>query len=100
MTLLITFIAAVVTTLVWYCNEKAREMKIFILACAYWGASIMWFVDAVFEYIELRSEYFTPAAEDMINDAFLGVSVVALGFGVWVISAVIRGSKNIIKKSA
>ena len=99
MTLLIALIAAATTTLVWYCNEKAREMKIFVLACAYWGASIMWFVDAVFEYIELRSEFFTPAAEDMLNDAFLGVSVVVLGFVVWVISVIIRDPSRIIRRA-
>ena len=30
----------------------------------------MWFVDAVFEYSELKAAYFTPAPEDMLNDAF------------------------------
>ena len=29
----------------------------------------MWSIDAVFEYAELRAEYFTPNLEDMLNDA-------------------------------
>ena len=43
----------------------------------------MWFIDAVFEYAELRAEYFTPAAADMLNDTFLGFSAVALGLVIW-----------------
>ncbi len=42
----------------------------------------MWLVDAIFEYAELRAEYFTPAIEDMINDTFLGFSVIILGLGL------------------
>ena len=68
MTLLLTCIAAVVSTIVWYTNEKARNLKVVTLCYLYWGAAIMWFVDAIFEYAELRAEYFTPAIEDMIND--------------------------------
>lgn len=45
----------------------------------YWGASIMWFVDAIFEYAELHAAYFTPDPMDMLNDLFLGLSVVAFG---------------------
>ena len=70
--------AAVIVTVLWY-NRKDDNMRLGILLFMYWGASIMWFVDAVFEYVELKEAYFTPALEDMINDAFLGVSVVALG---------------------
>jgi hypothetical protein len=35
-------------------------MKVSILCWMYWGASLMWLVDAVFEYVQLRTEYFTP----------------------------------------
>ena len=49
MTLLITVFAAVITTIVWYSNEKARELKIGTLMLTYWGASLMWLVDAVTE---------------------------------------------------
>ena len=77
MTLLITVIAAVISTAVWY-NRKNNDMQLHVLMFMFWGASIMWLVDAIFEYAELRAEYFTPALEDMINDTFLGFSVVAL----------------------
>ena len=82
MTLLITVFAAVITTVIWY-NRKDDNMKMGILLFMFWGASLMWFVDAVFEYMELRAAYFTPAAADMLNDSFLGLSVIALAMVVF-----------------
>ena len=83
MTLLITIFAAVIATIFWYRAGAKDEMKISTLCYLYWGASLMWFIDAVFEYAELRAEYFTPAAADMLNDTFLGFSAVALGLVIW-----------------
>lgn len=54
MTLLITAFAAVITTIVWYSSEKSRNLKIGTLALAYWGASLMWLVDAFVEYTEIE----------------------------------------------
>jgi len=83
MTLLITVFAAVIATIFWYRAGAKDEMKISTLCYLYWGASLMWFIDAVFEYAELHAEYFTPAAADMLNDTFLGFSAVALGLVIW-----------------
>ena len=58
----------------------------------------MWFVDAVVEFAEIRAEYFTPAAEDMLNDAFLGVSVIALALVIWVVTLLIKDPKRVIAK--
>lgn len=99
MTLLVTIIAAVIATAVWYTNEKAREIKIGVLCYLYWGASIMWLVDAIFEYVELRAEYFTPALEDMINDTFLGFSVVALGLIIWTVVYLVKDPLGVVKKN-
>ncbi|MCR5100304.1 MAG: hypothetical protein K6B41_02970 [Butyrivibrio sp.] len=96
MTLLISALAAVITTLIWYVSEKARVMKIGILCYMFWGASIMWFVDAVAEYIELRDAYFTPALEDMVNDTFLGLSVVVLALLIWVGYVLIKDPMKVI----
>ena len=88
MTLLITFFAAMITTIVWY-NSKT-DHKLGSLMLMYWGASLMWLVDAVAEYIEVGAEFFTPAASDMLNDAFLGISVVALGMFIWLVILLIK----------
>lgn len=97
MTLLIAILAAVISTIVWYTNEKARILNVGILCYMFWGASIMWFVDAIAEYIELGAEYFTPAVEDMVNDAFLGASVVVLALVIWVVSVLIKDPMNTIR---
>ena len=97
MTLLITVFAAIISTVVWYKNAPKNEMKIGILCWLFWGASLMWFVDAIFEYAELKAEYFTPAPADMLNDAFLGLSVVALGLIIWVVILLIKDPRGVIK---
>ncbi len=103
MTLLITVFAAVISTVIWY-NRKDDDMRLGILLFMFWGASLMWLVDAIFEYAELGAEYFTPALEDIINDAFLGLSVVALGLVIWVVRLLIADPKgkvrSILKKTA
>ena len=98
MTLLITVFAAVIATVVLY-NRKDDNMKLGILLFMFWGASIMWLVDAVFEYAELGAEYFTPAAGDMLNDAFLGLSVVALGLVIWIVRLLITDPKGSVQEA-
>lgn len=100
MTLLLTCLAAVVSTIVWYTSEKARSMQIVTLCYLYWGASLMWLVDAIFEYAELRAEYFTPAIEDMINDTFLGFSVIILGLVIWTATFLIKDPNRLFHKQA
>ena len=95
MTLLITFFAAIITTIIWYNSKVDRKLGSLVLM--YWGASLMWLVDAVVEYIEVGAEFFTPAAEDMINDAFLGVSVVALGMFIWLVILLVKDPSGKVK---
>lgn len=98
MTLLITVFAAVIVTVKWY-TRRDDSMKLGILCWMYWGASIMWLVDALFEYAELHEAYFQPALEDLINDSFLGLSVVALGLVIWLARLLITDPRGIIKTS-
>ena len=98
MTLLISVFAAVIATVIWY-NRKDDSMKLGILLFMFWGASLMWLVDALFEFAELKAEYFTPALEDMVNDAFLGLSVVALGLVVWVVRLLITDPKGSVRSA-
>ncbi len=98
MTLLITVFAAVIATVRWY-TRKDDDMRLGILCFMYWGASIMWFVDAVFEFIELKTAYFTPAPETMLNDSFLGLSVVALGLVIWLVRLLILDPKGSVRRA-
>ena len=97
MTLLITVFAAVIVTVKWY-TRKDDSMKLGILCFLYWGASIMWLVDALFEYAELRADYFSPALEDMVNDTFLGLSAVALGLVIWLVRLLVTDPKGSVRR--
>lgn len=97
MTLLTTIFAAVICTVIWYASKSARELKVGALCWMFWGASAMWFVDAIFEYAELHAEFFAPAAEDMLNDLYLGLSVVALGLIIWLIILLVKDPKGVVK---
>ncbi len=97
MTLLITAVAAVISTVVWYKNAPNGEMKVGTLCWMYWGASLMWLVDAIFEYAELGAEFFTPELADMINDTYLGFSVVVLGLIIWLVILLVKDPKGVVK---
>ncbi|MGI6124230.1 MAG: hypothetical protein ACOYIG_08610 [Acetivibrionales bacterium] len=99
MTLLTTVFAAIICTVIWYKNAPDSEMKVGILCWMYWGASLMWLVDAIFEYAELQAEYFTPTPVDMLNDFYLGLSVVALGLIIWLVILLIKDPKGVIKSA-
>lgn len=97
MTLLTTVFAAVICTVIWYKTAPESEMRIGTLSLMYWGASLMWLVDAVFEYVEMGADYFTPAPADMLNDLFLGLSVVALGLVIWLVILLVKDPKGVVK---
>ena len=97
MTLLTTVFAAIISTILWYKSAPKNEMKVGVLCWMFWGASLMWLVDAVFEYAELVAEFFTPAPADMLNDFYLGLSVVALGLIVWLVVLLVKDPKGVVK---
>lgn len=99
MTLLTSVFAAIICTIIWYKNAPKSEMKVGILCWMFWGASLMWLIDAIFEYAELGAEYFTPAPADMLNDLFLGLSVVALGLIIWLVILLIKDPKGVIRNA-
>ena len=97
MTLLITLIAAVCATLVWYFNSNRDKYKLGTLSLMYWGAGLMWFVDFVFEYAELKADYFVQEFADILNDSLLGITVVALGLIIWVAILIIKDPNKVIE---
>ena len=99
MTLLITVFASIVSTIVWYQSASREDMRLGVLCLMYWGASIMWFVDAIFEYAELHEKFFTPALADMVNDSYLGLSVVALGLVIWLVLLLIKDPKGVVRST-
>ena len=98
MTLLITVFAAIITTIKWY-TRKDDTMQLGMLMFMFWGASLMWLGDAIFGYAEDGAEFFAPAAADMLNDAYLGFSVVALALIIWLARLLITDPKGVMRKS-
>ena len=99
MTLLVSVFAAVICTVLWYKNAPKNELKLGILCWMFWGASLMWLVDAIFEYAEVKAAYFTPEPAEMLNDLFLGLSVVALALVIWLVILLIKDPKGVVKNA-
>jgi len=97
MTLLITVFAAVISTVAWYTNSARSKMMLGTLCWLFWGAALMWLVDAIFEYREIGAEYFTPSVKDMINDTYLGFSVIALGMVIWLVALLWKDPEGVVK---
>ena len=97
MCLILTAIAAVISTAVWYASEKMREMKISVLCWLFWGAAIMWLVDLVFEYAEEGAKVFEPAFADVLNDSLLGLAVITLALVIWVAVLLISDPKGVVR---
>ncbi|MBR0412240.1 MAG: hypothetical protein IJI47_01550 [Eubacterium sp.] len=98
MTLLITIFAAIISTVVWYTNEQRDTYKLGTLSLIFWGASLMWFMDFVAEYAELKADYFVQEFADILNDSLLGLAVVALGMIAWIVILLIKDPKGVFKK--
>jgi len=97
MTLLTSVFAAIICTIIWYKNAPQSKMKLGIPCWLFWGSSLMWFIDAWFEYVELGAEFFTPAPVDMLNDFYLGLSVVALGLIIWLVVLLVKDPEGVVK---
>ena len=98
MTLLITVFAAITVTVKWYTRED-DSMQLGMLVFMFWGASLMWLGDAIFGYAEEHEAFFAPAPLDMLNDAYLGLSVVALALVIWLVRLLITDPKGVVRKS-
>ena len=98
MTLLICVFAAIAATAKWY-QRKDDSLLLGIPCVLFWGASLMWLGDAIFGYIEDGAAFFEPEAAEMLNDAYLGLSVVALGLILWLAILLIKDPKGVVKAS-
>ena len=98
MTLLISIFAAVFSTVKWYQKAPNDTLKLSFLCFMFWGASLMWFIDAIAEYIDLGAAYFHPEPAVMLNDAFLGLCVIALALVIWTIFLLIKDPRGIMNE--
>ena len=112
MALLVTFLAAVIATFVWYVRKKQNEKdgyKTVALVYMYWGASLMWLVDLIVDLAQNGASVFYPGEEATLeawqlhfyaamNDLALGIAVVALALFVWLIIVLISDPKGLFGK--
>ena len=98
MTLLICVFAAITATVKWY-QRKDNGLMLGVPCVLFWGASLMWLGDAIFGYLEDGAEFFEPEAAEMLNDTYLGLSVVALGLILWLAILLIKDPKGVVKAS-
>lgn len=99
MCLLITVIAALISTVVWYTHADKDTYKLGTLSLIYWGASLMWLIDAIFEYAELKSAFFNQPFSDLLNDAILGITVTVIGMIAWLIVLLCKDPKGVFRKN-
>ena len=53
-----------------FLRDKEKRYTYHIPCLFFLAASLMWLVDSVYEYLEKRTEIFTPAIQDLIQDVF------------------------------
>ena len=92
MCLIITAVAAEISTLIWYLNDNRKELKLAMLMYMFFGATIMWLIDGF--YCLAEGEAFLDLSAD---DAALGVVVVICAVAVWLVALIVSGARDKIK---
>ena len=95
MWLIMTALAAVVTTVIWYVKAPEDKYKLGLLSLIFWGATLMWFVDHVMAYLTEGGEFF----EINPDATLLGLSVIIFGLLVWLIVLLVSDPKGVLKKA-
>jgi peptidoglycan biosynthesis protein MviN/MurJ (putative lipid II flippase) len=93
MWLILTALAAVTTTVIWYVKAPDDKYKLGFLSLMFWGATLMWFVDHVIAYLTEGGEFF----EINLDATLLGISVIAIALIVWVLVLLISDPRGIMK---
>ncbi len=110
----LTLIAAVVATVVWYKKKvpgQKEPYKIIALVYMYAGAALMWLGDLIMGFVEDGYKVFFPGEEATLeewqaffhasmNDVALGIATIALGLLIWLIILLISDPKGMFKKKA
>lgn len=94
MWLLLTALAAIIATALWYVNAPGDKYKLSLLSLIYWGATIMWLVDHVIAYAQEGGEFF----EINVDATGLGLSVLLFGLLLWLIVLLISDPKEVLRR--
>ncbi len=93
MWLIMTALAAIITTVVWYVKAPEDKYKLGLLSLFYWGATLMWFIDHIMAYLTEGGEFF----EISTDATLLGVAMIVFALIVWLIVLLISDPKGILK---
>ena len=92
MWLLLTALAALVTSALWYVTAPTDKYKLGFLSLIYWGATVMWLVDHVMAYVQEGGPFFEITAEA----TGVGLSVLVLGLAIWLARLLASDPKRIL----
>lgn len=113
MTLLLSVFAAVISTVIWYKKENRKEYALSALMYMFWGASLMWMIDAIVSFSKEGAAFFAPVEGatieetvinqqnffyNQMNDLYLGLAVIALALIIWVVIVLIKDPKHLYRK--
>lgn len=93
MWLLLTALAALVTTALWHATRPGDKYRLGFLSLVYWGATIMWLVDQVMAHAQDGGAFLEVSADATV----LGLSVLALGLFVWLARLAVSDRKRILQ---
>jgi hypothetical protein len=91
--LLITALAAVIASVLWYASTPNDRYKFGFLSLLFWGATIMWLVDHVMAYAQEGGEFFEVNADATA----LGLSVLLLGLFVWLVVLLVSDPRRALR---
>jgi peptidoglycan biosynthesis protein MviN/MurJ (putative lipid II flippase) len=95
MWLIMTALAAIITTAIWYIKAPEDKYKLGLLSLFFWGATIMWLVDHVMAYVTEGGEFF----EMNLDATLLGLAVIILALFVWEIVLLVSDPKGVLKRA-
>jgi peptidoglycan biosynthesis protein MviN/MurJ (putative lipid II flippase) len=95
MWLIMTALAAIITTAVWYSKAPDDRYKLGLLSLFFWGATIMWLVDHVMAYLLEGGEFF----EINLDATLLGVAVILFALLVWEIVLLVSDPRGVLRKA-
>lgn len=96
MWLLITALAALVVSALWYVSAPTDKYKLGFLSLIYWGATLMWLVDHVIAYAQEGGPFFEISAQATA----VGLSVLALGLFVWLVRLLLSDPKRVLQAAS
>jgi hypothetical protein len=94
MWLIMTALAAIITTAIWYIKAPEDKYKLGLLSLIFWGATLMWLVDHVIASLTDGGEFFEVSPDATL----LGISVIVLALFVWETVLLFSDPKGVLKR--